>query len=81
MTTVKVLLFAALREAAGAAEVELEIEASEPTAADVRAALDRRFPALAGIPAAPAIDLEYAEPSAPLGAAREIAFLPPVSGG
>ena len=74
---VTVRLFAALRERAGAGQVELELPEGA-TAGDV-------FPALA-IGAEPAglayaVNREYAERSAALSDGDEVAVIPPVSGG
>jgi len=80
MTVVKVRLFAALRELAGASEVE----AVGATVGEVLEALSARFGARfeqiarAG---SMVVDGERAEPDAPLSSAREVALLPPVSGG
>jgi molybdopterin converting factor subunit 1 len=74
---VRVRLFAALRERAGAAEVELEL----PEGARVSDAL-ARFGALAdGVPMVMAVNQEYADPDAELRAGDELALIPPVSGG
>ncbi|MDQ6841884.1 MAG: molybdenum cofactor biosynthesis protein MoaE, partial [Actinomycetota bacterium] len=74
---VRVRLFAALRERAGAAEVELEL----PEGARVRDAL-ARFGAIAdGIPMVMAVNQEYAGPEAELRPGDELALIPPVSGG
>jgi MoaE-MoaD fusion protein len=74
---VRVRLFAALRERAGAAEVELEL----PEGARVRDAL-ARFGAIAdGVPMVMAVNQEYAGPEAELRPGDELALIPPVSGG
>ena len=74
---VRVRLFAALRERAGTAEVELEL----PEGARVRDAL-ARFGAIAeGIPMVMAVNQEYAGPEAELRPGDELALIPPVSGG
>jgi molybdopterin converting factor subunit 1 len=78
-----VLLFARLRELAGAAEVDVQVDAAEATIAAVWAALIARYPALA--PHAPAMscarNAEYARMHTPVADGDEVAFLPPVSGG
>jgi molybdopterin synthase catalytic subunit len=79
---IRVLLFAALRERAGCAELELELpEGSEAAAA--KAALEERFPRLvSGVRAAMAVNGEYARDGRQvLREGDEVAFLPPVSGG
>ncbi|MDQ6821493.1 MAG: molybdenum cofactor biosynthesis protein MoaE [Actinomycetota bacterium] len=74
---VRVRLFAALRERAGAAEVEIEL----PEGARVSDAL-ARFGALAdGVPMVMAVNQEYAGPEAELRPGDELALIPPVSGG
>lgn len=74
---VRVRLFAALRERAGADELELEL----PDGALVRDALER-FQILAdGIPVVAAVNRHYAEDDAPLQPGDELALIPPVSGG
>jgi molybdopterin synthase catalytic subunit len=81
--TVRVRLFAILRERAGRDSLELEL----PDGATVADAID----ALAGepgledvlerLPVAAAVNLEYAAPEAALRAGDELALVPPVSGG
>lgn len=74
---IRVRLFAALRERAGAAEVELEL----PEGALVRDAL-ARFGSLAdGLPLVMAVNREYVDPEAELLPGDELALIPPVSGG
>ncbi|HEY6399098.1 MAG TPA: molybdenum cofactor biosynthesis protein MoaE [Solirubrobacteraceae bacterium] len=74
---IRVRLFAALRERAGASEVELEL----PEGALVRDAL-ARFGALAeGVPVVMAVNREYVDPEAELRPGDELALIPPVSGG
>ena len=73
----RVRLFAALRERAGAGSVEIELP-DGAVLADV-------WPVL-GLGEEPAgllyaLNREYAEPSAPLAAGDEVALIPPVSGG
>lgn len=80
MTTVKVRLFAALREIAGSNEVEAEGE----TVADLVEALGARFgERFAQIARAGSVvvDGERARPDTALEGDEEIALLPPVSGG
>jgi MoaD family protein len=80
MTLVRVRLFAALRELAGAGRVEAE----GATVAEVVDALSARYGerfervARAG---SVVVDGERAGPSTPLSSGQEIALLPPVSGG
>jgi molybdopterin converting factor subunit 1 len=79
--TVRVALFAALRELAGTDCVPLP--AAGLTAAGVRAALAERFPAARDLLArsAVAINRDFADADAPVTPADTVAVLPPVSGG
>ena len=73
----KILAFATAREKAGFAELDLPVDPSETP----RAILGRVAPQLplAGLRAA--IDCEYWDWDVPVGAASELAIIPPVSGG
>lgn len=76
--TVRVLLFAALRQRAGLEELLLTLSAPA-TVADAAAALEAR-----GIPvrgAMAAVNDDYAAADTPLQGGDEVAFLPPISGG
>jgi molybdopterin converting factor subunit 1 len=77
-----VLYFASLRDRAGVSREEVEISEGW-TATDLWEALGRRHPALAGFHPRPlvACDKVYATWETSLNGVREIAFLPPVSGG
>ena len=79
---VRVRLFAILRDAAGAAEVELEMRAGA-TAADVAQSLGKIHPALARhLPrVAYAVNRNYVQANEPLSEGDEVALIPPVSGG
>jgi len=77
----RVLLFAGLRDAAGAAELEVEVRHAGACVADLRAAAEVLCPALARHTYRVAIEARYAGDAEALPAAAEIAFLPPVSGG
>jgi molybdopterin synthase catalytic subunit len=74
---VRVRLFAALRERAGADEVDVEL----PEGALVRDALEQLRTLTSGAPVVMALNREYAQPDAPLHAGDELALIPPVSGG
>jgi molybdopterin synthase catalytic subunit len=74
---VRVLLFAGLRERAGARSVELDL----PEGARVRDALERMRGLADGVPVVMAINQEYAAADAQLHAGDELALIPPVSGG
>lgn len=74
---VKVRLFAALRERAGAPELDLEL----PDGALVRDALAQMTEIAEAIPVVMAVNQEYADADAPLHAGDELALIPPVSGG
>lgn len=78
----RVLLFAALREAAGAREVSLDAPAG-CTVAQLREQLAASYPALARLlpNAAVAVNEEYADGATPLQAGDVVAVIPPVSGG
>jgi MoaE-MoaD fusion protein len=81
--TVRVRLFAALREQAGSDSIEIEL-GEGATVAD---ALERlaAAPPLAGLlerlPVAMAVNRDYASPETPLRAGDELALIPPISGG
>jgi MoaE-MoaD fusion protein len=81
--TVRVRLFAVLRQRAGRESVEIEVE-SGATVADAMDALSSE-PGLAGvldrIPVRMAVNRDYAEPETKLAAGDELALVPPVSGG
>ena len=79
---VEVRYFASLVELTGRTSETLEVD----DGADGRAvwtALVERHPGLSGLGYRPlvAYDMSYADWDTPLGGVREIAFLPPVSGG
>ena len=82
MPTVSVQLFAAHREAAGAATVEVELAAGG-TVADLRRELARRFPSMRALSAATvvAVDGEFCGDDVPLRRASAVAVFPPVAGG
>jgi len=74
---VRVRLFAALRDRAGASELELEL----PEGAVVRDALARVSALAPGVPVVMAVNQEYADEDLPLTPGDELALIPPVSGG
>jgi molybdopterin synthase catalytic subunit len=74
---VRVRLFAALRERAGAGEVALDL----PQGACVRDALDQLRTLTGGVPVVMAVNQEYADEDEALSAGDELALIPPVSGG
>lgn len=79
---VEVRYFASLVELTGRASETLDVEEG----ADVRtvwSVLVARHPALSDLSYLPlvACDMGYADWDTPLGGVREVAFLPPVSGG
>lgn len=74
---VRVRLFAALRERAGADAIELEL----PAQACVRDALAQIGWLTEGVPVVMAVNREYARESDRLHADDELALIPPVSGG
>ncbi len=84
----KVLLFASLKdELGGTLEIELgdggREDASSPTVASLRAALEVKYPILArfGRRALVAVNETYATDNEPLREGDTIAVLPPVAGG
>lgn len=79
---IRVRLFAALREAVGRTELELELPAgATPESAWSR--LAGEHPALAGRRSrlAASVNRRYADFAAPLRDGDELVFIPPVSGG
>lgn len=80
---VNVLLFATLKDRAGAGRVALELPGDEATVADLRHALVGAHPALG--PSMPtaicAVNQEFAQLDDTVRAGDEVAFFPPVSGG
>jgi molybdopterin synthase catalytic subunit len=80
---VKVLLFAILRERAGAGSVEIDLD-DGATVQDALAEL-RKEPGLADVlermPVRMAVNRDYAEPGRRLAGGDELALVPPVSGG
>jgi molybdopterin converting factor subunit 1 len=80
--TVRVRLFAGLRERAGCGDLVWEMPPSA-TAHDVWIALCRAFPRLGDVGAqvAFAVNHEYVDRSHPLTDNDELAIIPPVSGG
>ena len=74
---VRVRLFAALRERAGAEEIELEL----PEGASVADALAEMGDLTGNLSVVMAVNQEYADAGVPLAAGDELALIPPVSGG
>ena len=79
---VRVRLFATLADLAGAQELEIDVDA-EATVETLWGALGERHPGLAELDYRPmaACDLEYVDWAQSLSGVKEVAFLPPVSGG
>jgi len=79
---VRVLLFAALREAAGSREVCIAVPEGA-SVAELRERLVVEYPSLARLlpNAAAAVNEEYSDAAARLSAGDMVAFIPPVSGG
>jgi sulfur-carrier protein len=82
----KAVYFAWVRERIGKAEEEIDPPASVETVADLIAWLSARDETYAHAFEKPlairaALDKTHVRPDAPLGAAREIAFFPPMTGG
>ena len=74
---VRVRLFAALRERAGTAEVELDL----PDGASVADAMARLGEVVDGVTVVTALNQEYTDADAQLSPGDELALIPPVSGG
>lgn len=83
--TIKVLFFGRLRDAAGAGERIAAAPADVRTLAELRDWIARDEPELAAALAAPGVravrDQNFCALDTPLAGAREIAFVPPLSGG
>jgi MoaD family protein len=77
---VKVRLFAALRELAGASEVEAEGETAGEVVAALAARYGDRFARVARAGSV-VVDGERADATTRLSPGQEVALLPPVSGG
>lgn len=79
---IRVELFASLREAAGAGELELDGLPEGATLGDARRELLRRRPELGGLAHARGVlGNDYVDERTPLCDGARVAFLPPVSGG
>ncbi len=79
---VEVLYFASLAERSGRRTETVSVE-PQATVETLWRVLEARHAALAGLPYRPlaACDREWAAWDAPLAGVREVAFVPPVSGG
>jgi molybdopterin converting factor subunit 1 len=77
---VRVRLFAAYREAAGARQLEIPLP-SLSTVADLTEVLTTRIPALQTAPGLIAVNHAYVSGDTVLGDGDEVAYIPPVSGG
>lgn len=77
---VTVRCFAAVREALGADELQLDVPAGT-TVGGLRQLLIERAPSLARVPVAFAVNREYARAELQLSAGDEVALIPPISGG
>jgi MoaE-MoaD fusion protein len=75
--TVRIRLFAQLRERAGRSALDVEL----PDGARVKDAIEALGDVAAGLPVVMAINREYADESAELSPGDELALIPPVSGG
>ena len=81
--TVRVRLFAVLRERAGRDEVELELDEGATVAEAIAAvgALPGLGDVVGRLPVRMAVNRDYADEATPLAAGDELALIPPVSGG
>lgn len=77
---VRVKLFAALREAAGAGEVQASGRTVGEVADGLAARFGERFAAIAAVSSL-VVNQEHATRSTPIADGDEVAILPPVSGG
>ncbi|MCA9311818.1 MAG: MoaD/ThiS family protein [Phycisphaerales bacterium] len=79
---IRVMLFAAMADAAGVRECALECP-GDATVADALSLLYRTYPVLDGMGAgaAAAVNERYVRPTALLSAGDVLAIIPPVSGG
>jgi MoaD family protein len=77
---IRVRLFAALREAAGASEVEATGKTVGELVDDLSARYGERFASVAAV-ASFVVNGERADRGAPVAEGDEVALLPPVSGG
>lgn len=80
MTTVRVRLFAALRDLAGASSVEAEGATVGEVVDGLCARYGERFERVARVGSV-VVDGERANATTPLSGSEEVALLPPVSGG
>ena len=80
MTTINVRLFAALRELAGASEVEAEGTSAGDVIDVLSSRYGERFSQIAAVGSV-VVNGERASRSTPIAAGDEVALLPPVSGG
>jgi sulfur-carrier protein len=80
MTTVRVRLFASLRELAGASEVPGQGDSVDEVVAELSGRYGERFAEIARAGSF-VVDGERAEPERPLADGAEVALLPPFSGG
>lgn len=80
--TLRIRLFAGLKDRLGRAEVELVVPAPAQ-ARDLKTAMAAQHPELAALVQAArvAVDQAFVGPDYPLAPGQEIALLPPVSGG
>jgi sulfur-carrier protein len=78
---VRVRLFAALREAAGVAEVEVAPGTLGSVLADLRGRFGERFGAVLGYASVLVDGERRSDPASPVPDGAELALLPPFSGG
>ena len=82
MQHIPIQLFALARDLAGADQITVALP-EEATVADLRIRLFDQVPALGAVgdKVRFAVDQQYASDETPLSGAREVALIPPVSGG
>jgi molybdopterin synthase sulfur carrier subunit len=80
MNKYRIKAFGITKDLLGGREAIIEIKGQ--TVADLRAALNERYPQLLGLRSLfIAVNNDYADENIPLNASDEIALIPPVSGG
>lgn len=80
---VEVLLFAQARQIAERETIEVELRSSEPKVAELKQAIEVKYPQLAALLSRSniAIDQQYMTDSDTVAEGVEVAMIPPVSGG
>ena len=77
----RLTFFGRLREMVGSGEIDCSLPANVVDCESLRLWIGAEFPALLDVKVQIAIDNVIASGAAPIAGVREVAFLPPVSGG